>query len=142
MIDQSATATTTASNPPVQIPPQAGDWTTPIHGLRFIHSGKYVCGFVDSSQELLQLLESYRNITGTAFTGSANLVNAMKNIDHGQLQMRFATPAARPRIFWQMNAGEPTIPYDGVPFVSIGHGTDLPCVRYGGRRKKIEQVGL
>ncbi len=41
-----------------------------------------------------------------------------------------------------MNAGEPTIQYDGVPFMSIGHGTDLPCARFGGRRKKIEQVSL
>jgi len=41
-----------------------------------------------------------------------------------------------------MNAGEPTIPYDGVPFMSVGQNTDLPCVRFGGRRKKVEQVTL
>ena len=26
--------------------------------------------------------------------------------------------------------------------MSVGHGTDLPCIRYGGRRKKVEQVSL
>lgn len=63
-------------------------------------------------------------------------------MDEGTLQMRFSSPASRPRLFWQMNAGEPTIRYDGVPFMSVGHGTDLPCIRYGGRRKKVEQVSL
>ena len=136
MIDEGANA--------VPIPPQSGDWTSLIQGLRFVQSGKYggkyVNGYVDSSQDLIQLLESYRTITGTAFSSSASLVQAIKVIDEGQLQMRFVSPASRPRLFWQMNAGEPTIPYDRVPFMSIGHGTDLPCIRFGGRRKKIEQV--
>jgi hypothetical protein len=66
----------------------------------------------------------------------------MKNMDENQLQMRFISAASRPRLFWQMNAGEPTIQYDGVPFMSVGHGTDLACIRYGGRRKKVEQVSL
>lgn len=113
-----------------------------VQDLRFVQSGKYICGHVDSSQNLVQLLESYRSITGTAFTSSQNLVNAIKPIDQGQLQMRFVSPASRPRLFWQMSAGEPTISYDGVPFMSVGHGTDLPCVRFGGRRKKVEQVSL
>ena len=51
------------------------------------------------------------------------------------------SPAARPRLFWQMSAGEPHIPYDGVPFMSIGQNTELPCVRYGGRRKKVRGRG-
>lgn len=113
-----------------------------VKDLYFIQNGKYVGGHVDSSQDLIQLLESYRSITGTAFTNSQNLVQAIKNIDENTLQMRFISPASRPRLFWQMNAGEPTIPYDGVPFMSVGHGTDLPCIRFGGRRKKIEQVTL
>lgn len=66
----------------------------------------------------------------------------MKGMDENHLQMRFISAASRPRLFWQMNAGEPTIQYDGVPFMSVGHGTDLACIRYGGRRKKVEQVAL
>ena len=125
-----------------QVQPQSSDWTGLIRGLRFINNGRYVCGYVDSSQDLIQLLDTYRSATGTSFTSNQNLVQAMKTIDENQLQMRFMSPASRPRLFWQMNAGEPTIQYDGVPFMSIGHGTDLPCARFGGRRKKIEQVSL
>ena len=111
--------------------PQTGDWTENIHGLRFLQNGKYISGYVDSSQELVQLLENYRSITGTAFSGSQNLVQVIKSMDESQLQMRFLSSASRPRLFWQMNAGEPTIQYDGVPFMSVGHGTDLPCIRRG-----------
>ena len=101
-----------------------------------------MCGYVETSQDLVTLLESYRVISGTAFTSSQNLVQSIKTIDQAQLQMRFVSPASRPRLFWQMNAGEPTIQYDGVPFMSVSHGMDLPCVRFGGRRKKVEQVSL
>ena len=66
----------------------------------------------------------------------------MKTVDDTIWQQRFMSPASRPRLFWQMNAGEPSIPYDGVPFMSMGQNTDLPCVRYGGRRKKVENVAL
>lgn len=79
---------------------------------------------------------------GTSFTSSINIQQTIKTIDETQHQMRFMSPASRPRLFWQMNAGEPTISYDGVPFMTVGHGTELPCVRFGGRRKKVEQVSL
>ena len=90
----------------------------------------------------MQLLESYRNITGTGFTNAQSLALAMKPVEHSVYQTRFMSPASKPRLFWQMNAGEPCIPFDGVPFMSFGQGTDLPCVRYGGKRKKIENVAL
>ena len=121
---------------------QKGDWTALIHGARFASNGKYICGYVDSSQELLQVLENYRTITGTGFSNAQSLGAAMKAVDESILQTRFMSPSSRPRLFWQMNAGEPTIPYDGVPFMSVGQNTDLPCVRFGGRRKKVEQVTL
>ena len=121
---------------------QTSDWTELINGLRFVSNGKYVSGYVDSSQDLVRLLETYQAATDTSFSTGQNLIHVLKTIDEGQLQMRFMSPASRPRLFWQMNAGEPTIPYDGVPFMSIGHGTDLTCVRFGGRRKKSEQVSL
>ena len=90
----------------------------------------------------MQILENYRTITGTGFTNAQSLATALKPIEESHLQIRFNSPASRPRLFWQMNAGEPKIPYDGVPFVSIGQNTELPCVRYGGRRKKCDQVTL
>ena len=121
---------------------QVGDWTVQISGIRFTSNGKYVCGYVESSQELMQVLENYRTTTGTAFSNAQSLANAMKTIEDGLLQTRFMSPASRPRLFWQMNAGEPSIPYDGVPFMSVGHGTELPCVRFGGRRKKVDQYTL
>ena len=79
---------------------------------------------------------------GTGFSNAQSLTAAMKQVEHNIWQQRFMSPASRPRLFWQMNAGEPSIPYDGVPFISIGQNTDLPCVRYGGRRKRTEQVAL
>lgn len=90
----------------------------------------------------MQILENYRTVTGTGFTNAQSLATALKSIEESHLQTRFISPASRPRLFWQMNAGEPKIPYDGVPFVSSGQNTDLPCVRYGGRRKKCDQVAL
>lgn len=90
----------------------------------------------------MSVLETYRTITGTAFSNAQSLASAMKTIEDGLLQTRFMSPASRPRLFWQMNAGEPSIPYDGVPFMSVGHGTELPCVRFGGRRKKVDQYTL
>ena len=107
----------------------------------------YVCcinypGYVDSTQELMQVLENYRTITGTGFSNAQSLTTTLKPIEDAQLRSRFLSVASKPRLFWQMNAGEPKIPYDGVPFVSVGQNTDLPCVRYGGRRKKCEQVTL
>lgn len=121
---------------------QAGDWTQEISALRFISNGKYVSGYVDSTQELMQVLENYRTITGTGFSNAQSLTTTLKPIEETQLRSRFLSVASKPRLFWQMNAGEPKIPYDGVPFVSVGQNTDLPCVRYGGRRKKCEQVTL
>ena len=126
-----------ASQPPIA----SGDWVSLVQGLRFTNDGRYVCGFVDSSQTLVQVLDTYQSHTGTSYSRQ-NLTQTIKPIDENQLQTRFMSPAARPRLFWQMNAGEPTIQYDGVPFMSIGHGTDLPCVRFGGRRKRIDQVSL
>ena len=118
-----------------------GDWFDLIHGLRFTNNGKYICGYVDSSNALIQILESYRTITGTSYSNQ-NLAQSIKSMDESQLQTRFMSPAARPRLFWQMNAGEPTIQYDGVPFMTVGHGTDLPCMQYGGRKKRVNQVSL
>lgn len=121
---------------------QIGDWTNLIHGLRFTHNGKYVSGYVDSSQDLMQLLDNYRSITVTGFSNAQSLASTIKSVEDNLLQTRFMSPSSRPRLFWQMNAGEPSIPYDGVPFMSVGHGTDLPCVRYGGRRKKMDNITL
>ena len=90
----------------------------------------------------MQVLENYRTITGTGFSNAQSLTTTLKPIEDTQLRSRFLSVASKPRLFWQMNAGEPKIPYDGVPFVSVGQNTDLPCVRYGGRRKKCEQVTL
>ena len=90
----------------------------------------------------MQVLETYRTMSGTGFINAQTLSAAMKPIDDTIWQTRFMSPAARPRLFWQMSAGEPHIPYDGVPFMSIGQNTELPCVRYGGRRKKVETVAL
>ncbi len=120
---------------------QCGDWFSLIQGLRFTSSGKYICGYVDSSQSLVQILESYRTATGTSYSNQ-NLAQSIKSMDENQLRSRFMSPAARPRLFWQMNAGEPTIQYDGVPFMTVGHGTDLPCMQYGGRKKRINQLSL
>ncbi|XP_064400409.1 calcium-responsive transcription factor-like isoform X2 [Halichondria panicea] len=98
--------------------------------------------YVDGSQELMHVLENYRTNTSTGFSNAQSLAVALKPIDETQLRTRFLSVSSKPRLFWQMNAGEPKIPYDGVPFISIGQITDLPCVRYGGRRKKSEQVTL
>ena len=49
-----------------QLPPQNDDWTTTIQDLRFVHNGKYVCGYVETSQDLVSLLESYRVISRPA----------------------------------------------------------------------------
>lgn len=121
--------------------PQCGDWFNLIQGMRFTNNGKYICGYVDSSPVLIQILESYRTVTGTSYSNQ-NLAQSIKCMDDNQLQTRFISPAARPRLFWQMNAGEPTIQYDGVPFMSVGHGTDLPCMQFGGRKKRINQISL
>jgi len=118
-----------------------GDWFNLLQGLRFTANGKYICGYVDSSQSLVQILESYRTTTGTSYSNQ-NLSQSIKSMDETQLQSRFMSPAARPRLFWQMNAGEPTIQYDGVPFMTVGHGTDLPCMQYGGRKKRVNQLSL
>lgn len=69
----------------------------------------------------------------------AQLSLATKASEDEYLQQRFLTPSARPRLFWQMHAGEPVIPFDGVPFISVGQGTDVPCV-LAGRRKTTTQV--
>lgn len=124
-----------------QPPPQSGDWFSLIQGMRFTNNGRYIQGYADSSQSLVQILELYRSMTGTSYANQ-NLAQIIKCMDENQLQTRFMSPAARPRLFWQMNAGEPTIQYDGVPFMSIGHGTDLPCMRFGGRKKRVDQISL
>lgn len=121
---------------------QIGDWTTLIHGIRFTNNGKYVYGYVDSSQDLMQLLDNYRTITGSGFSNAQSLASTIKSVEDNLLQTRFMSPSSRPRLFWQMNAGEPSIPYDGVPFITVGHGNDLPCVRYGGRRNKRDNITL
>ncbi len=121
---------------------QQGIWTAAIQGARFTSNGRYICGYVDSGQDLMQVLENYRTITGTGFSNAQSLSSAMKQFEDSVWQQRFMSPSARPRLFWQMNAGEPAIPYEAVPFMSVGQTTDLPCVRYGGRRKKIEQVAI
>lgn len=102
----------------------------------------HLTGYVDGSQELMQVLENYRTKTSTGFSNAQSLALALKPIDETQLRTRFVSVSSKPRLFWQMNAGEPKISFDGVPFISIGQITDLPCVRYGGRRKKSEQVTL
>lgn len=134
-------STTCADTVPA-VSTQQGDWTAAIRGARFTTNGRYICGYVDSGQELMQVLENYRTITGTGFSNAQSLSSAMKHFEDSVWQQRFMSPSARPRLFWQMNAGEPAIPYEAVPFMSVGQTTELPCVRYGGRRKKIEQVAI
>lgn len=90
----------------------------------------------------MQVLENYRTKTSTGFSNAQSLALALKPIDETQLRTRFLSMSSKPRLFWQMNAGEPKIPFDSVPFISVGQITDLPCVRYGGRRKKSEHVTL
>ena len=121
---------------------QNGDWTVLIHGTRFATNGKYICGYVDSGQELMQILETYRTLTGTGFSNAQSLTAALKGTEDAIWQQRFMSPGARPRLFWQMNSGEPNILYDGVPFMSVGQNTELPCMHYGGRRKRTQQVAL
>lgn len=121
---------------------QNGDWTSLIHGTRFATNGKYICGYVDSGQELMQILETYRTLTGTGFSNAQSLTAALKGTEDAIWQQRFMSPGARPRLFWQMNSGEPNILYDGVPFMSVGQNTELPCMHYGGRRKRTQQVAL
>ena len=78
-------------------------------------------------------------LTGTQFPNMQQLSLATKTSEQDYLQQRFLTPSARPRLFWQMHSGEPVIPFDGVPFISVGQGTDIPCV-LAGRRKTTTQV--
>ena len=40
---------------------------THTQGVRFTSNGHYVCGYVESGQELMQVLETYRTISGTGF---------------------------------------------------------------------------
>ena len=94
---------------------------------------------MDSSADLFKLLEDYSALTGTQFPNIQQLSLATKASEQDYLQQRFLTPSARPRLFWQMHAGEPVIPFDGVPFISVGQGTEIPCV-LAGRRKTTTQV--
>ena len=128
-----------------------------INRPRFNSNGKYITGepdssaavcngvsspspgYVDSSADLFKLLEDYSALTGTQFPNIQQLSLATKTSEQDYLQQRFLTPSARPRLFWQMHAGEPVIPFDGVPFISVGQGTEIPCV-LAGRRKTTTQV--
>ena len=78
-------------------------------------------------------------MTGTSFPTMQQLSLASKSSEDEYLQQRFLTPSARPRLFWQNHAGEPIIPFDGVPFISVGQGTEVPCVQ-AGRRKTTTQL--
>ena len=94
---------------------------------------------MDSPEDLAKVLEDYQVMTNTQFPSVHQLSISSKTSEDEYLQQRFLTPSARPRLFWQMHAGEPVIPFDGVPFVSVGQGTDVPCV-LAGRRKTTTQV--
>ena len=96
-------------------------------------------GYVDSPEDLAKVLEDYQTMTNTQFPSVHQLSISSKTSEDEYLQQRFLTPSARPRLFWQMHAGEPVIPFDGVPFVSVGQGTEVPCV-LAGRRKTTTQV--
>lgn len=78
-------------------------------------------------------------MTGTSFPTMQQLSLTTKSSEDEYLQQRFLTPSARPRLFWQNHAGEPIIPFDGVPFISVGQGTEVPCVQ-AGRRKTTTQL--
>ena len=78
-------------------------------------------------------------MTGTSFPTMQQLSLTTKTSEDEYLQQRFLTPSARPRLFWQNHAGEPIIPFDGVPFISVGQGTEVPCVQ-AGRRKTTTQL--
>lgn len=118
---------------------QAGDWLGDVRGARFYGNGKYITGYVDTAAELSKVLDDYQTITGTSFPTIQQLSLATKASEDEYLQQRFLTPSARPRLFWQMHAGEPVIPFDGVPFISVGQGTEVPCV-LAGRRKTTTQL--
>lgn len=94
---------------------------------------------MDASEDLAKVLEDYQSMTNTQFPSVHQLSISSKTSEDEYLQQRFLTPSARPRLFWQMHAGEPVIPFDGVPFVSVGQGTEVPCV-LAGRRKTTTQV--
>lgn len=66
-----------------------------------------------------------------------NLVT--KTTEDSYLQQRFLTRSARPRLFWQMHAGEPIIHFDGVPFITVGQCTDIHCL-LAGKRKAANQL--
>ena len=56
--------------PPPPPPPSTSDIPSLIliiSGVRFTSNGRYVCGYVESGQELMQVLETYRTISGTGF---------------------------------------------------------------------------
>ena len=94
---------------------------------------------MDTSTELQAILQEYQTITGTSFPSIQQLNLTTKASEEEYLQQRFLTPSARPRLFWQMHAGEPVIHFDGVPFITVGHCTDVPCV-LAGKRKSTTQL--
>ncbi len=96
-------------------------------------------GYVDTTAELAKILDDYQSMTGTSFPTMQQLSLATKSSEDEYLQQRFLTPSARPRLFWQNHAGEPIIPFDGVPFISVGQGTEVPCIQ-AGRRKTTTQL--
>ena len=95
-------------------------------------------GYVDDATELQELLSNYYKLTGTTFSPQHfNLVT--KTIEDEYLQQRFLTRSARPRLFWQMHAGEPIIHYDGVPFITVGQCSDIHCV-LASKKKAANQI--
>jgi hypothetical protein len=118
---------------------QNGDWLSAVRGGRFYNNGKYIIGYVDSPSELHQLLQDYQSISGTSFPTIQHLSLSTKPTEDDYLQQRFLTPSARPRLFWQMRAGEPVIHFDGVPFITVGQCTDVHCA-LSGRRKTTTQL--
>ena len=99
----------------------------------------FVPGYVNTTAELSKILDDYQAMTSTSFPTMQQLSLTTKSSEDEYLQQRFLTPSARPRLFWQNHAGEPIIPFDGVPFISVGQGTEVPCIQ-AGRRKTTTQL--
>ncbi|KAI6646158.1 Calcium-responsive transcription factor [Oopsacas minuta] len=108
------------------------DWTSLLHGAQFASNGKCFTGYVNTPEELQQVFDSFKRVTGTAY--STRVPCCMEKFD-GIAQEKFLNSLSRPRLFWKMHVGEPHIPYDRVPFMTYGQMAEFPCI-YGPKTRK------
>eukprot|EP00800_Vazella_pourtalesii_P000572 TRINITY_DN10523_c0_g1_i2.p1 TRINITY_DN10523_c0_g1~~TRINITY_DN10523_c0_g1_i2.p1 ORF type:complete len:580 (-),score=102.52 TRINITY_DN10523_c0_g1_i2:620-2359(-) len=108
------------------------DWTSLLHGAQFASNGKCFTGYVNTPEELMQVFESFKRVTGTSY--STRVPCCMETFK-GIAQEKFLNSLSRPRLFWKMHVGEPHIPYDRVPFMTYGQMAEFPCI-YGPKTRK------